>query len=651
MKFVALLFLVLSCAAHAHTISSLELFEQAMQAINQNQDMTELRQQLDDDFPLTSYLEYAEIERKLPNVDVAKVQDFRRHNPHSPLSSQLYGKALSQYAAVADWPAFLALAEQRPNSLNLRCSYVQALSSTQQSEKARQEVKELLSVAEALPKSCQTLLTKTHKQMLEQDEIILLMRQAYQHNQSAWLTTLTSWLPNKHPLRQWAPLLLKNPQHAQKIPNGKAYKDWYELALWKLASQNAEQALNFWQSNKAQKMLSAEAKQKLGARIAWFSSISRKQPNREWLNEWLNVHSTSMANTLEQRARYALREQDWQGALHWISLLPRKQQYSSQWLYWQARAFEQLGQEQQAQPLYIMAAGERSYYGFLAAEKAALKYPLNDAVTEYQQLSLTTEQTAALARIRLLLKANYFKEAQTEWTYLLSQVSLENKIALGRYAELKHWYNFTIVAAIQGQQWNHLSWRFPLAWQDEFEQAAETTATDKVFLMMAVARRESSFSPYAVSPAGARGLMQLMPATARLVAKQRNQKINLNDLFDRHTNIKLGTHYLADLLEKYQGNSVLALAAYNAGPHRVNNWLYESPVPFDLWIETIPFKETREYVQAVLTYRVIFMSRANHASEQLALLSNAEKAYSYAVLENQTAKKLALVENPSPTVR
>ncbi len=125
---------------------------------------------------------------------------------------------------------------------------------------------------------------------------------------------------------------------------------------------------------------------------------------------------------------------------------------------------------------------------------------------------------------------------------------------------------------------------------------------------MAIARRESAFYPWAQSPVGARGLMQLMPATGREVASSLGKRQSSSDLFDVEHNVLLGSAYYRQLLDRFDGNRVFALTAYNAGPHRVNRWRNKpgQGVPVDVWIDTIPYKETREYVQAVLFYNVVF---------------------------------------------
>ena len=124
-------------------------------------------------------------------------------------------------------------------------------------------------------------------------------------------------------------------------------------------------------------------------------------------------------------------------------------------------------------------------------------------------------------------------------------------------------------------------------------------------------RRESAFNEKATSPTGARGLMQIMPGTGRYIAKNLNERWRgKNSLYDPVTNIKYGSYYYQKLLTQFDGHYALALAAYNAGPNKVKRWLPEDKtVPADIWIETIPYRETREYVTSVLAYALIYQQR------------------------------------------
>jgi len=164
---------------------------------------------------------------------------------------------------------------------------------------------------------------------------------------------------------------------------------------------------------------------------------------------------------------------------------------------------------------------------------------------------------------------------------------------------------------VKASRWDDLETRFPVLHRHEF--AAQARHNDLPMpLLFAVARQESAFRADALSPAGARGLMQLMPATATEVAQRHGIPYRgPQQLLDPAVNIQLGTRYYRDMLRRFQDNRILATAAYNAGPGRVRQWLERSGgrLPFDAWIEAIPFQETRNYVQNVLAFSAIYAHR------------------------------------------
>jgi soluble lytic murein transglycosylase len=176
---------------------------------------------------------------------------------------------------------------------------------------------------------------------------------------------------------------------------------------------------------------------------------------------------------------------------------------------------------------------------------------------------------------------------------------------------------------IDAGAWNHLDHRFPIAYADTFITHARR-ANIPVQWSLAIARQESAFMTDAKSSSGALGVMQLMPATAKQVAAKIGVSFpNNRTLTSPDTNIRLGTNYLGQMLRKYDNNRILASAAYNAGPRRVNQWLNQN-VPFDVWIEIIPFTETRNYVQNVLMFSSIYSRRMN---EHQPLIYSHERNY------------------------
>jgi soluble lytic murein transglycosylase len=234
----------------------------------------------------------------------------------------------------------------------------------------------------------------------------------------------------------------------------------------------------------------------------------------------------------------------------------------------------------------------------------------------------------AVARI---VELNYHREymaAQSEWYKLLEDtVDRRQQQDLALLATEHGWYRMAIDAATRAEAWDALDQRFPMAYQDVFRRHAATRRVTSTELM-SIARRESAFFPEAQSPVGARGLMQIMPATAQAVAASLQQPHSQADLFNVEHNVLLGSAYYRQLLDRFDGNRIFALAAYNAGPHRVDRWRNQAGqgLPVELWVETIPYQETRNYVQAVLSYNVVFQYLQG---DKQALLTSRERQASY----------------------
>jgi soluble lytic murein transglycosylase len=330
----------------------------------------------------------------------------------------------------------------------------------------------------------------------------------------------------------------------------------------------------------------------------------------------------------EWRIRLELAKQDWQSALNLIEKLPDTLKADGRWAYWKETAKYRLNPKNY-QANYASIVKERSFYGFLASELSSDPFYLN-----HQPSGVTTEQKATLSklpaviRMKELLVFDYQYAARVEWNFLNKQLSASDQLAMAHIAYDWGWYDQAIRGASRLKAWNDLDIRFPNPHPSLFAELASERGIYQTWAI-AIARQESAFHLQARSRVGARGLMQLMPATAKQTAKRFDVNYTKPDqLFIPRTNIALGTAYLAQVLVTFEGNRAYATAAYNAGPHRVKRWLKErGDVPLDVWIETIPFDETRNYVQNVLAFSVIYDVMASRSTT----LFNEQESASFAL--------------------
>ncbi|RLA60337.1 MAG: murein transglycosylase, partial [Gammaproteobacteria bacterium] len=313
---------------------------------------------------------------------------------------------------------------------------------------------------------------------------------------------------------------------------------------------------------------------------------------------------------VEIRLRWALAEQDWVALEQTLPKLSEQQRGDSAWRYWQAVAQERRGDNESATQILQALAGERGYYSFLAADKLGQAYAFNNQpLTPQDPVRVPLQRQPVVQRIEELRFHKEENLAHSEWFKVLQDLDDDpaQQQQLAQLASQRGWHRLAIDATNRAEAWDALDLRFPTPYQKTFKHYATVRQVPHTELM-AIARRESAFFPQARSPVGARGLMQIMPATGKQVASSLGQPHNDSDLYRVEHNVLLGSAYYRQLLDRFGGNRVFALTAYNAGPHRVDRWRNKAGqgLPVDIWIETIPYKETRNYVQAVLSYNVVF---------------------------------------------
>jgi len=264
---------------------------------------------------------------------------------------------------------------------------------------------------------------------------------------------------------------------------------------------------------------------------------------------------------------------------------------------------------------------ERSFYGFIASELLDKPLQLNQ-----RQITPTAEQLSrilsnpGIIRARELYKIKEDSYARSEWNLAIARMPMTDRGIAAQLASEWGWHHHAIMAAARSNIRDNLKLRFPTAHQNTVSSYAikNGITNDWIFSLI---RQESAFSQQAKSPVGALGMMQLMPATAKQVSKSIGVRYRgKHSLLLPEKNIQLGTTYMKQLQKRFQGNTILATAAYNAGPYRVKRWQPKNtPMAGDIWIETIPYKETRNYVKNVMTYQAIYRS---HLGQEIKLANS-----------------------------
>ena len=615
-----------------------------------------------DGYPLAPYADYEQLMARLYNTSGAAARRFVEAHTRSPLGVRFLGHYLDAAGRARRWGDYLSAATREPNAEKLRCYYARAKRGRGQEGEAWRLAERLFLSPTSVHDACDPLFELWRARGGLRDELVWeRARLAFAARQGGLLRYIAS-LAAADPALQALKRVYREPQRALKLaaaldPPRRA--EVLALGLERLARYDPARALRHYRSLSAE-VLRDEQHARVAAAIARGGIVQREERVRDWVDARLAQWGDDGLTAL--RLRWALAESDWAAIAAHVPALSAASRREGVWRYWRARALEARGEADAARALWAELAAERSYYGFLSADRLGQPYAyreraprsplahLPDKPPEKEppekspsekappdkalfdespgerpdkppaDASLPPWARAMLRRVQELYAIDEPSLAQSEWTHALPRLGADQQLELGRIAAAQGWYRLAIDAANAGRHWDALELRFPLAFAAEFQRRAQAQAVPAGELM-AIARRESAFSPVVRSAAGARGLMQLMPSTGRALARRQGRRFNARDLYSVPHNLDLGSAYYRHLLDRFDGCRPLALAAYNAGPSRVRRWLGRDR-PLDIWIETIPYPGTRDYVKAVLAYSVVFEHRLGRRA---ALLTERER--------------------------
>lgn len=576
-------------------------------------------------YPLAPYLDYWAISRKLRRLPLAEADRFLAENKDSAIGDWMRIRLLRELGQQRQFNTFLNYYQpEKQNRASLRCYYADALNRHGDKEEAYQLVGELWLVGHSQAKECdpvfarwirdggltQEMAWKRHLLAVKEGNLELAAYIA--RKMEPPYSGRAALLRNVHK----SPKQLLN--HSRFLGAPEQNRDIILHGLHRLAREDAAKAEQAWQRYSASLLFSNAEQENMLLHLARQFARQDDMPGLLRLTKNHTIHG---GHSIEWLARQSLRELDWEQVAFWIDRLPPEKQQIDRWLYWKARSLDELygkARSESSSVLYRKAAQERSYYGFLAADALGQNYsfvhrPAPITPVQVQQMA----KRPGLQRARELQAIGELFHARREWSYATKPMSHEELLAAGKVASAWGWYHKSIQSVLAADYLDDLELRFPLAFadivRDVSAQVGRQSAPLEPSMIYAVARQESHFSHDAKSNSGALGLMQLLPSTARATARRAGVRYRRSwDLLSPSTNIALGSFYLSTLLNRFDNNRFLAAAAYNAGPTRVAKWLKETRkrLPYDVWIETIPYRETRNYVQNVLAYTVIYAYRS-----------------------------------------
>jgi soluble lytic murein transglycosylase len=354
------------------------------------------------------------------------------------------------------------------------------------------------------------------------------------------------------------------------------------------------------------------------ARIAYHAARQLNPQAADWYHE---AEGATLSDAQRAwRVRAALRVGAWPDVLATIESMPTSEAQDAAWRYWKARALYAAGRMQEAITIYAGLAGEFSFYGLLAAEALGRK-PIEPASAPLEPDAEALAAFGARGAVRRAVKLAQLDmrlESQREWLYVVRGLPDEGLLLAADYARREGLYDRAINTAERTSSRHDFGLRYLMPFREQFTAAAREHSVDPA-LLFAIARQESRFAPDIVSSAGAVGLMQLMPRTASWVAKQlNNADYRASRISDVGVNTQFGAFYYRYWLDRLDQMPALATAAYNAGPGRAQAWRGNAPLEGAIWVESIPFNETRDYVKKVFANTMFYAQLLNQAYVPLA---------------------------------
>ena len=595
------------------------VYSQALKALRKGQTkrFRQLYKQLGD-YPLVSYLDYHYLVARRGGSHDKQIAEFIVNHKGSHLSRRLSNAWLRSLFKRRQYTKLIN-AYQEYGDVSLRCLYVRSHIRLKRSTKELEPlIHSIWLHGKSRPKICDPLLKWFQSNGMTNDLVWQRIQLSMDKRNTRLARYLKRFLPKKE--RAWVDLLIRvhrSPKRYLRDPRLKSANPHASRivahGIKRRARKSPEAAYEWYEGFRKAKVLSLKQVQDLRYHIA-LEAASDGLPLAHSLMEATPPYLRD-GTFRHMRLRLALHERDWQKILEASQELPEAYPYKQMGPYWQARALKQLGRAAESAKLFEKIAHHRGYYGFLAAERLNRPHSLNNAPTPLDKVS--TEEPPALKRAREFLHQGSIMNAREEWYDLMDQGSEEQLNRAAIAANQWGWHEGTIRAFGKNRNFDDLKRRFPRAHADLFEKEARRNKVDSS-LLFAISRRESAFAADTRSRAGAVGLMQLMPGTARQVARSLKLKRPRTQSLKRPSlNIRLGSRYIADMLKRYNGNPAMALAAYNAGPGSVDRWRPDFETDADIWIDTIPFEETRKYVRIVLEYAAIYQWQAGRETSPI----------------------------------
>ena len=575
---------------------------------------------------LEPYVAYWQLSMRLERAPAEDVRAFLAANRDGPLAERLRNEWLKTLGRRGEWELFNAELPLLANDdIEITCYALQARLRINASD-ALPEVRPLWFVARDLPESCTPLFEAlVAAGMLANDDLWTRIRLALEAGQVGVARHVAEWLPaGQAPEARVLESIASNPAGYLERPQAfnlksRAGREAVLFAVHRLARTSPQQAARHWL--KIEERFSREDRAYLWGMLGHLGAMRHDSEALGWYSRAGDLSDLQLA----WKARAALRARDWQQVLASIDAMTGTESSDAAWRYWKARALKAQGRAEEAAALLKPLAAEFNFYGQLAQEELGGKIAAPAALYKPGAEDVRAmSQHPGLRRALALYSLNLRTEANREWLWAIRAFDDRQLLAASEVALRHDLYDRAINTADRTVALHDFNLRYLAPYREVLNAHTTQLELDEAWVYGLI-RQESRFIPNARSRAGASGLMQLMPGTARWVAK----KLGLKDwrwsqVTELDVNVSLGTYYLKHVLDTLDGHPVLASAAYNAGPGRARAWRSPAAIEAAVYAETIPFNETRDYVKKVMAnatyYAGAFTQQAQSIRQRLGII-------------------------------
>jgi soluble lytic murein transglycosylase len=563
------------------------------------------------DYLLYPYLQYEDLRFRRAIVDPKEMSDFLEAHSDWAFAAGLSKAWLKALGEKGRWDPLLQYAGDAEDT-KIRCYVAHARIARSQLDGLLPVAQRLWAVGKSQPDACDPVFKWLRTQGgitagLAWERIGLAM----EARQPRLTLYLARFVPDSE--RVWVERWQEQDRTGYRRLDGA--RQWHDqeqsqdityYGLRRLARSDPDRAWQVFESLDGHFNWPVEKRAAILREIALWSAVEGSLETSERMRAVPEIYRDG--KLLEWWVRRDLANENWGDVILTIASMPPDLKDDARWRYWDARARLQMGDPKYALELLAELAQEANYYGFLSADYLDQPYMICPEEPQIDPARLEAlRQQPGFQRALELSKAGMRSWSRSEWIKATRQLDNEGLRLAAALATEENWPDLAIFALGNSGDLRWYEWRFPLKYASLVETYASSNQLDASWVM-GLMRSESAMAEDAISSADARGLMQVTPDTARRLAKRNSFRYSSRQqLMQAEFNIQFGTTFLRELLDRFGGNPVLVTGAYNAGPNAVDRWLDSLPaVEPAIWIETLPYFETRDYIPRVLAFSTIY---------------------------------------------